>query len=157
MTDLSKWRDPADLIDALFEARRGDRKDLTNEVAELLEHEESTVRQEALSLLCGKWRMQAFRPKALDMFQHDEDWGVRSQAALALASVSTPETRRVDASLLAATAVDKEGVSPYVRRACVDALTFMAGRPTYTELNEIEPAKVRALLEEITQLARGNH
>ncbi|HYW10033.1 MAG TPA: hypothetical protein VE913_23910, partial [Longimicrobium sp.] len=70
-------------------------------------------------------------------------------------AVSAVETRDEDAALLAATALDEAGESPNVRRACVDALSLLAGRPTYTELNEIGPARVRALLEEIIEGLRS--
>ena len=151
MIDLTSSRDPADLIDALFEARRENRRELQDAVVKLLEHEEPMVREEAVSLLCTKWEMRDLRPKAREMLQHDEDFGVRARAALGLGSVSMRATRQEDAALLVRV-FEEEGLPPEVRQACYEALSLIAGRPTSVELDDTGPKNVRALIEEIARL-----
>ena len=50
MIDLSPDRDPAELIDALYAARRAERKDLRPQVEQLTQHSSPTVREEAAAL-----------------------------------------------------------------------------------------------------------
>lgn len=151
MIDLSPQREPADLIDALYAARRGNRRDLRNAVEQLLEHEEPTVREEALSLLLTKWETRALRAKAREVLQHDDDFGVRARAAIGLASIASAETREDDAALLARV-FEEKGLPPELRRACFEALSLMVGRPTFVELDDTGPKGVQALLEEIARL-----
>jgi hypothetical protein len=148
MIDLSPSRDPADLIDAIFAVRRQDRRDLQTQIERLLDHAEPIVREEALALLLTRWKTRSLRPTARRLLLKDRDAGVRARAALGLASISTPDTRREDAQLLAEV-FDELGVPPQLRCACVEALALMAGRPRLVELDDASRSDVEGLLREI--------
>jgi hypothetical protein len=150
MIDLSPARAPEDLIDALYEARRGERKDLRSQVERLVDHEEPIVRQEALMLLLAKWKCGDLRDKARALMQGDEDSGVRSTAALGLASISQAPHRLDDARLLAQTYADKTSALG-LRLACFEALMMMVGRPTVAELDDTDLKQVDALVDEIAR------
>lgn len=148
MIDLSPLRGPADLVDAIYQARREDRRDLQGHIELLLDHGEPIVREEALSLLLVKWGIGALRGKASAALRHDEDFGVRARAAIGLASVTTRHTRREDAALLESV-FNEDGVRPELKQACFEALSLMAGRPTYVELDDTDSQKIHALVQEI--------
>jgi HEAT repeat protein len=150
MIDLSPSRDSAELINAIYEARRQNRRDLRPQLEQLLKHEEPMVREEALSLLATKWGIKSLHPQARHLLQHDEDFGVRARAAIAMASLSSPETRQGDAHLLAGV-FNNQDVRPEVKLACFEALTLMAGRPRVVELDDTSARAVQQLLEEIAQ------
>ncbi len=79
--DLSPWRAPDELISAIWEARRNDRRDLLDQVVQLLSHSSPTVREEAASLVFLKWGDRAHRQQLLTMATSDRDSGVRARAA----------------------------------------------------------------------------
>jgi hypothetical protein len=150
MIDLSPQCEPADLIDALYEARRENRRDLTNAVVSLLRHDDAMVREEAVSLLLAKWEIHELRDVARQMLQHD-DHGVRVRAALGLASIATRDTREEDATLLA-TVFGERRSSFELQCACVEALSLMVGRSFVAERDDIGPKAVQDLLVEIAAL-----
>jgi HEAT repeat protein len=119
--DLSPWRDAPDLIDAIWEARRAGRRDLKPAIAELLEHEDSTVREEALSLLFVKWRDSTLSDKLLQMIESDPDFGVRARAAGALVQLDDNDSRQLAKSILSGIVLDRED-DPIVRKAAYEAL-----------------------------------
>jgi hypothetical protein len=150
MIDLTPSRDPADLIDAIYEARREKRVDLQSQVELLLEHEEPIVREEAVALLLTTWKRSELRAKAREILEGDEDFGVRGRAAIGLASITSAETRLSDAELLARVFENRETPTA-VRLACFEALSLMAGRPTLVELDDTDSQKVRALVAEVAR------
>lgn len=79
--DLSPWRAPDELVDAIWEARRNDRRDLLIQILRLLSHPSPTVREEAASLLFLKWRDRTNRQRLITMATSDGDPGVRARAA----------------------------------------------------------------------------
>jgi hypothetical protein len=79
--DLSPWRTPDELINAIWEARRNDRRDLLVRVAQLLSHSSPTVREEAASLVFLKWEDRTNRQQLITMATSDRDPGVRARAA----------------------------------------------------------------------------
>ncbi|HEX6815216.1 MAG TPA: HEAT repeat domain-containing protein [Gemmatimonadaceae bacterium] len=79
--DLSRWRAPDELVNAIWEARRNDRRDLVVQVVQLLSHSSPTVREEAASLVFVKWGDRAHRQRLLAMATSDRDAGVRARAA----------------------------------------------------------------------------
>lgn len=151
MIDLSAHREPADLIDAIYEVRRSNRRDLRDQIERLLEHDEPMVREEALSLLLTKWGISTLRSKGRQLLQSDKDFGVRAHAAIGLASVADASTRRDDAALLAAV-FNEAGVQPELKCACFEALSLLVGRPTLVELDDTDPKKVQDLLNEIAAM-----
>jgi HEAT repeat protein len=134
--DLAAGDKPASqLIDAIWAARQGGRMDLHPAVAALLEHEDPIVREEALSLLLVKWSLRQYRPKAAAMLLQDEDFGVRGRAAIGLAAVSDPSTRREDVAVLVRTLKDADE-DMETRRASYEALLLMTNRdefPSYSK------------------------
>jgi hypothetical protein len=150
MPDFTERHSPEELIDALFKARRENRRDLQHHFEPLLDHEEPIVRAEALSLLAGKWKIAELREKLVDIMFHDPDRGVRTAALLGLAAVSTAATRAEDASLLARCYADRNS-DGMEKRASFEALSLMAGRPTYIELDETSQREVDDLVREVSR------
>lgn len=127
--DLNPWRDSTDLLKALEEARQLDRKDLREAVIALADHDSQIVREEALSLLLSAWREPRAREIALRILRSpDEDFGVRTRAAVGLAAVSAGKTRVEDTRVLLDRVLDHEE-DPSVRRAAYEALCLMYKRP----------------------------
>ncbi|MGH7646535.1 MAG: HEAT repeat domain-containing protein [Gemmatimonadaceae bacterium] len=89
--DLSPWRRPDELVNAIWEARRNDRRDLLNHIAQLLSHSSPTVREEAASLVFLKWGDLTHREQLLAMTTSDPDARVRARTAGILSL--TPETQ----------------------------------------------------------------
>lgn len=150
MLDMSPWLEPTAIIDAIFEARRGNRRDLLPQLELLLDHAEPMVREEVVSLLMTKWGVRSLRTRAREMIERDEDLGVRARAAIGLGSLAQAPTSAEDADYLAERIADR-ATPPEVRRACFEALTIMAGRPTLVELDDIDAAKVDALVKSIKE------
>lgn len=125
--DLDPQREPAALVDAIWEARRQDRKDLAGDVAELLAHQDPTVRSEAVSLLGAKWEQSWYLPQFSDLLANDPDTGVRSRAALAIGSLSTAFTRARDLQQLKEIVLDQQDDED-VRSAAYEALLRLQGR-----------------------------
>jgi len=119
--DLSPWRVPADLIDAIWTARRADRRDLQPEIVGLLRHEDPNVREEAISLLFVKWADTSQRELLVNLVHSDPDFGVRARAAGAFAVVSNESTRQRDCEVLRAIVLDR-GDDPTVRKASYEAI-----------------------------------
>jgi HEAT repeat protein len=127
--DLSPWREAAELIDAIWAVRRAGRRDLEPEVVRLLDHDDPTVREEALSLLFVKWADSSLRERLVGLVGSDPDCGVRSRAAGALALTSTQQTRKSDSKLLGTIILDREE-EPFVRKAAYEALHHIThGKP----------------------------
>jgi len=99
--DLSPSREPAELIDAIWEVRRSERRDLRADLLKLLTHQNPTVREEVLSVLFVKWKDVSLRARLLDVLRRDPDFGVRSRAVGALGAISSETTRDADRALLA--------------------------------------------------------
>jgi HEAT repeat protein len=146
--DLCAARDPADLVDALYAARREDRRDLRGQVELLLRHGDPIVREEALSLLLVKWGVADLRSAARDLLLGDPDSGVRARAAFALAAVSEGAARHEVAQLLADVYLANADSAP-VRRACFEGLSFLAGQPRLVELDDTDRRQVNSLLATI--------
>jgi HEAT repeat protein len=119
--DLSPWRGATELIDAIWAVRRTGRRDLQPDVVRLLEHDDPTVREEAISLLFVKWADHSLRELLISLLISDPDFGVRSRAAGALALTSTERTRKSDSVLLSKIILDRES-EPLVRKAAYEAL-----------------------------------
>ena len=119
--DLSHWQDSSALIDAIWEVRRGNRKELRADVVRLLEHGDPIVREEALSLLFVKWAEKALRERLLDLLASDPDFGVRSRAAGALGALSDKGTSREDVAVLQKIVLDRAD-DPLVRKAAYESL-----------------------------------
>jgi len=91
--DLSLWRAPDELVNAIWEARRNDRRDLLVQVIELLSHSSPTVREEAASLVFLKWDDRTHRRRLLAMAITDQDPGVRARAAGIIALTAASQNR----------------------------------------------------------------
>jgi hypothetical protein len=89
MIDLSPNRAPADLVEAIYAARREDRPDLQPQVERLTQHSSPTVREEAAALLLVRWHCVDFREEARRLLIEDLDAGVRARVALGLAMISS--------------------------------------------------------------------
>jgi len=96
-------------------------------VANLLDHEDPVVREEALSLLLVKWKQHDYRPKAVAAIREDVDFGVRATAAYGIVSVSTAKSRQEDTRLLLFLLSD-EDEELGVRQAAYESLLIMFGR-----------------------------
>lgn len=127
--DLSLDREPAELVDAIWEARRGDRRELRRDIARLLQCESAVVREEALTLLFGTWRNESSRDELLSVLQLDPDFGVRSQAVLLLSQLSDERTAKADRLILRRITLDRDE-DPVVRKTSYEALhALVKGRP----------------------------
>jgi len=120
----------AQLVDAIWAAFRAGRTDLHQQVALLLHHDDPVVREEAISLLLIKWKDARYRATALNVLDHDEDFGVRGQAALGLALISTAATRGDDLSILAQVLRNPEEDTE-TRRAAYEALLILDRREDF--------------------------
>lgn len=148
MIDLSPDRDPADLIDALYAARKAGRTDLRLQVEQLARHSSPVVREEAAALLLVRWHCTDFRDQARRLLARDTDAGVRARVAFGLATISTGDQRLADAQLLAAV-FDAKNSEAHLKCACFEALRWMVGRPATVELDDTDTETVAALVEEI--------
>lgn len=119
--DLTRWRTSSDLVNAIWEVRRANRRDLKGEVAQLLEHDSPIVREEAISLLFVRWAERELRPQLVELIRSDPDPGVRSRAAGALAILSDEATRNEDGDVLRAIVLNRREESS-VRQASYEAL-----------------------------------
>lgn len=127
--DLSPWQAPADLINAIWAVRRAGRRDFQPDIVRLLNHEDPTVREEAISLLFVKWADQSLRERLVDLVRSDPDFGVRSRAAGALALLSNASSRRDDCEILRSIVLDRREDS-IVRKASYEALyRIIHGKP----------------------------
>lgn len=127
MIDLYPDREPEELIDALFEARRSNRIDLAPQVGRLLAHDAPMVREEAISLLATKWALTEWRTDILELLKSDPDFGVRSRAASGLANLSSSSTRHEDLAVLVGVVrnVREETV---VRQSCLESIAALTGQ-----------------------------
>lgn len=98
--EFSLYREPADLVDAIWAARRAERRDLVPAILGLLEHDVPAVREEVISLVFAKWRESSERPVLEKTIRCDADAGVRARAIGALATMSEPSTRASDIATL---------------------------------------------------------
>lgn len=128
MNNLSPARPASELIDAVWQARREERRDLLPALVQLLQHESPTLREEVVSLLLVRWRERSLRTLAIDVLENDDDFGVRSRAAYGLSLISSASTRQEDIGLLRILLADPNE-DAYVRRACFDGLCQITGRP----------------------------
>jgi HEAT repeat protein len=115
------------LVNAIWQVRRENRRDLRSDVARLLEHEDPIVREEAISLLFVRWEEKGLRSQLMGLIRFDPDFGVRSRAAGALALLSNQATRREDIRVLSAVVLNREE-DQEVRRACYEALYRVTNR-----------------------------
>jgi HEAT repeat protein len=122
--DLSPWRAPAELVNAIWAARREERRDLQPAIVQLLDHDDPTVREEAVSLLFVKWADRSLRQRLISLMRSDPDFGVRARAAGALGLTSDDRSRRHDCEVLRQIVLDRED-DPVVRKACYEALQAM--------------------------------
>ena len=142
--DLSPLNSPAELVNAVFAARRGRRLDLLAELEALLDHEDPVVREEVLALLAITWQIADLRGKARHVLEEDCDPGVRARAAHG-------ENRLADADYLAAQ-YRHMGNPDEVRQACFEGLTRLAGRPAIVNLADTSETKVEKLLATIREM-----
>jgi hypothetical protein len=119
--DLSPTQDPGDLVDAIWAVRRAERRDLQPEIVRLLDHTDSTVREEAVSLLFVKWADRSLRSRLLDLIRSDPDFGVRARAAGALAVTSDDQSSSGDRAVLCHVILNRTD-DPVVRKAAYEAL-----------------------------------
>ena len=119
--DLSPWRAPAELIDAIWEIRRSGLRDRRDEIVRLLDHDDPTVREEVVSLLFVKWADGTLRDRLVDLVRSDPDPGVRARAAGALPAVSAQGIRQTERELLRGIVLDVRE-DDTVRRASYEAL-----------------------------------
>ena len=149
--DLSPLNSPAELVNAVFAARRGRRLDLLAELEALLDHEDPVVREEVLALLAITWQIADLRGKARHVLEEDCDPGVRARAALGVAALAHGENRLADADYLAAQ-YRHMGNPDEVRQACFEGLTRLAGRPAIVNLADTSETKVEKLLATIREM-----
>lgn len=100
-------------------------------------------------MLFTKWKVGRLRPKARELLEADEDFGVRARAAIGLAAVASRETRISDAEFLARVFTSER--QALVRQACFEALSLMAGKPVLVELDDTDVSKIRALVAEVNR------
>ena len=125
--DLSPERSAPHLVDAIFQARREERRDLQDHVVELTRHPSRIVREEALALLSVTWRTLGARDLLLELVRDDEDFGVRSRSAGALGLISTESTRQADTVILKGIVLD-HNEHQLVRASAYEGLCRMHGR-----------------------------
>jgi len=145
MHDFTPDRSPAELIDALYRARRSGDQAARAHIQKLLDHEEPMVREEVLSLLLTKWKAGDLVPRAIAMLQTDDDEGVRAQAAIGLGALSASGIAPTVYLRLAELARNPH-VPDRVRQACAEALTTIAGKPSLMEVNDVTPARIDELV-----------
>ena len=124
---LPSKRSPAQLIEAMGCLGDDDRRDLIQAVESLTEHSDPLVREEALRLLLSKWRAVGARWRGVRALEHDEDFGVRAQAALSLARSSIAATHDEDGRLILSHFLD-DLEDDATRRSCYDALLMLHER-----------------------------
>lgn len=135
--DLTPERSAPDLVDALWHARRDGRRDLAAQVRALTHHLSPTVREEALSLIAVKWMDREARHLVVEALQQDDDFGVRSRAAGALAALSDDRTREEDVRILM-TVVLNDLDHPMVRASAYEALSALHGREHPTLADDVD-------------------
>lgn len=100
--DLSPWNQSADLIAAIWAARRDNRRDLSADVLRLLANDDPLVREEVISLIFVAWADRSVRETLKQLLSSDPDYGVRARIAGALGLMSDESSRREDVSILQA-------------------------------------------------------
>jgi HEAT repeat protein len=132
-SDLNPWRDPDDLLQALYRVGEPD-PELRDSIARLFEHNDPDIREEALRILLTRWKDRSFRSQAVNMLRLDAEVMVRSAAAFGMASVSTEASRAEDTRLLLEILLD-------VRSAAYDALLILYRNPAFpTKRRDFDPA-----------------
>jgi HEAT repeat protein len=145
MSDFAPARSPAELVDALYRARRaGDRSGIA-QIERLLDHEDPMVREEAISLLLIKWKSRELLPRAIRILDTDKDDGVRAQAAIGLGALGASGAAPSVYLHLAEQARNR-AVPDRVRQACAEALSTIAGRPTLMEVGDVTRARIDELV-----------
>lgn len=148
MSDFAADRPPAELINALYQARRSRDRDVTAQIERLLDHEDPMVREEALSLLLIKWKSRELVARAIRILDTDKDDGVRAQAAIGLGALAASGAAPMVYLHLAEQARDV-GLPDRVRQACAEALSTIAGKPTLMEVGEVTRARIDELVATI--------
>jgi HEAT repeat protein len=148
--DLSSSQQPADLVNAIWAARRADSRELRPHLIELLSHPDPTVREEVISLLFVKWRDQALHERLLAIVRGDPDVGVRGRAAGALAAISDARTQAEDVKVLRDMVLNVHNEED-LRKCCYEALGALvggSGRPIGDDIDldeDVDLDWVRAL------------
>lgn len=122
--DFSLDGEPADLVDAIWAARRAQRRDLVPEILGLLEHDVPTVREEVISLVFAKWRESSERHLLERTIRDDADTGVRARAVGALATISEPSTLASDIATLRDIVLNRHE-EEQVRKAAYEGLVLL--------------------------------
>lgn len=131
--DLSPAGKPGSaLINAIWTAYREDRRDLHAAILRLIDYEDPVVREEAISLLYVRWSDKKSRVRLVTVLRDDDDFGVRTRAAFALACISDHATRAEDVSILSRLLRDR-AEDPETRRAAYEGLLLIAGRHDFPE------------------------
>lgn len=132
--DLVRWRDPDELLQALGAISREQKEELSSAVADLLDHEDPDIREEAVRRLIVQWKDAELRPTAIEILQFDEEPAVRRTAVYGLAALSKGSTQGEDTQMLLSILFDEAG-EPDLRRAAYEALMMIHGRSDIPPVN----------------------
>ncbi|HYW13390.1 MAG TPA: HEAT repeat domain-containing protein [Longimicrobium sp.] len=127
LADLSFWNDADDLLSALYRVDPTPVPELRSAVANLCDHSDPDVREEALRILATRWKDAEGRRIAVVALQADPAANVQSAAAIAVAVTSDPSTCADDTRVLLAV-LRNAGIDPDVRGAAYDALVILHRR-----------------------------
>jgi AcrR family transcriptional regulator len=122
--ELAPWRDPDELLSALYATGREPMPQLRDALLVLVEHADPDIREEVLRILGTRWKDAGIRPRVIAALKSDIASNVRSAAAFAIASSSTAITRKSDSALLVMLVKD-EAEDLDVRAAAYDALLIL--------------------------------
>jgi hypothetical protein len=127
---LAGNQDPVELIKALGKLSRSPQTEVESKVAELLDHEDTDVRAEAMRLLTVRWKLARYRPVLLQIMLSQEHSTLRQEAAYGLASITSDNTRNEDTRVLLPIITSNEE-SVEVRGAAYDALLIIHRNPQF--------------------------
>ena len=119
--DLSPWNQSADLIAAIWAARRDNRRDLRADIVRLLESDDPIAREELISLIFIAWADRSLREALKHLVSSDPDFGVRARIAGALGSMSDATSRSDDIAVLRTLVLDRHE-NETVRKAAYESL-----------------------------------
>jgi HEAT repeat protein len=138
-TELSPWNDPDELLDALLKLPREPLPSLVGRIAQLLQHSDPDIREEALRVIAIRWKVKEGRTHALEMLSADPAPGVRGAAAYALAALADLSTVAEDTKRLLGSLLDTTE-QPNVRGAAYDALLIVQRKPNFpTKRRDFDP------------------
>jgi hypothetical protein len=124
VADLSYWNDAVDLLNALYRVGREPIPALRDQIAVLLDHPDSDVREESMRILLTRWKDDRLRHLAFAALDSDPAINVQIAATTAIAATANPKTQAADTRVLAAVLRDRRR-HPDVSQSAYDALIIL--------------------------------